>query len=308
MAYSAGDIVLYFKQEAKQIDPNVGLREFAFILVSTKNNNTSTPRYVMVDGIPDFTKTGWNLINPTSYLLQDLVGMRKVVKEVFEQILSSHMVDEHGTMGVQDIKRNLLRKDYANLATGWLLGNRSVDVLDDSGIRMKSNGTMEVSISYSFDVEANPEHFKIEDKRYYYQKSPIWDESDHTIFASKYMEDDLFSVVLKNGISFTNLRYGTNIFHARIDLSVPFANDEYMIFFDTYGNGEFVFGYDKADIQGKEEPTYDAIVSMPMVLNKSAKGFDIILPIHTHFNSIQKYQIGLPWKNLFRLQLVGMYR
>ena len=171
--------------------------KFAFILVSTKDNNTSTPRYVMVDGIPDFTKTGWNLINPTSYLLQDLVGMRKVVKEVFEQILASHMVDEHGTMGVQDIKRNLLRKDYANLSTGWLLGNKSVDILDDSGISLKSNGTMEVTISYSFDVEANPEHFKIKDKRYYYQKSPIWDESDHTIFSSKYMEDDLFSVVLK---------------------------------------------------------------------------------------------------------------
>ena len=146
VAYSSGDIVLYFKQETKQIDPNVGLREFAFILISNNDNNTSTPRYVMVDGIPDFTKTGWNLLNPMSYLLQDLVGMKKVVKEVFEQILSNHMVVEHGTVGVQDIKRNLLRKDYANLTTGWLLGNKSVDFLDESGIRLKSNGTMEISI------------------------------------------------------------------------------------------------------------------------------------------------------------------
>jgi hypothetical protein len=72
------------------------LREFAFILVSTINNNSSTPMYVMVDGIPDFTKTGWKLLNPMSYLLQDLVGMEKVVKEVFQNILSRHMVDEHG--------------------------------------------------------------------------------------------------------------------------------------------------------------------------------------------------------------------
>lgn len=50
------------------------------------------------------------------------------------------------------------------------------------------------------------------------------------------------------GLGFNNLRYGTNIFHKRIDFKVPFINDEYMVFFDTYGNGEFVFGYDKADI------------------------------------------------------------
>lgn len=30
---------------------------------------------------------------------------------------------------------------------------------------------------------------------------------------------------------------------------VPFVNDEYMVFFDTYGSGEFVFGYDKNDLQ-----------------------------------------------------------
>ena len=284
------------------------MREFAFILVSTSDNNSSTPMYVMVDGIPDFTKTGWKLLNPMSYLLQDLVGMEKVVKEVFQNILSRHMVDEHGSTGIQDVKNNLLRKDYSNLSTGWLLGNKSIDIVDKNGTRMKSNGLMEISLEYSFNIQANPEHFKIQDSRYFYQKSPIWDESDHSIFASKYMEDDLFSVVLKNGTSFANLRYGTNIFHKRIDLQTQFANDEYMVFFDTYGNGEFVFGYDKADIQSKEEPTYDAIVSMPMVLNKSESGFDIVLPIHTCFNSMQKYQIGVPWKNKFRLQLVGMFK
>ena len=74
-----------------------------------------------------------------------------------------------------------------------------------------------------------------------------------------------------------------------------------MVFFDTYGNGDFVFGYDKSDLMAQEEPTYDAIVSMPMILNKTRYGFDIVLPIHTHFNSIQKYRIGVPWKNTFTL-------
>lgn len=49
--------------------------------------------------------------------------------------------------------------------------------------------------------------------------------------------------------SYNNLRYGTNIFHKKIEFDVPFVNDEYMVFFDTYGNGEFVFGFDKGDIQ-----------------------------------------------------------
>lgn len=78
----------------------------------------------------------------------------------------------------------------------------------------------------------------------------------------------MFSATLKGGAYFTNLRYGTNVFHARISLQVPFADDEYCVFFDTYGGGEFVFGYDRTDIQSKTEPTYDAIVSLPMILNK----------------------------------------
>lgn len=278
-----------------------------------KDRNQSAPNYVMVDGIPDFSKTNWSLLNPTSYLLQDLVGMKKVVKEVFSSILDRHVRDEHGLTGTSDIQKNLLRKDYANLATGWLLGNRSLDTMNQSGIRMTSNGVMELSLKYSFDVEANPEHFEIEDRRYYHQKSPIWDESDHSIFARKYMEDDMFSVnvngrKVRDGetehtvyTQFSNLRYGTNVFHRKIDFDIPFVDDQYMVFFDTYGNGEFVFGYDKADIEGKTEPTYDAVVSMPMLLNKTESGFDVVLPIHTYFNSIQKYQVGVPWTNQFRV-------
>lgn len=171
---------------------------------------------------------------------------------------------------------------------------------------------MEYCISYSFDSKAN-QSIAIEDSQYYYQKDPILDKSDMEIFSTKYSERNLFAVTVHKGdkhpgIGFNNLRYGTNIFHRRIDFNVPFINDEYMVFFDTYGNGEFVFGYDKADIQGKVEPTYDAVVSMPMLLNKTASGFDIVLPIHTYFNSIQKYNIGVPWNNVFRLQVIGRYR
>lgn len=105
----------------------------------------------------------------------------------------------------------------------------------------------------------------------------------------------MFSVMVnprqnENGVEtatyFNNLRYGTNIFHAHIEFPTPFFDDEYCVFFDTYGYGQFVFGYDKLDIQSKEQPTYDAIVSMPMIMNKTPSGFDVVLPIHTYFNSI----------------------
>ena len=109
---------------------------------------------------------------------------------------------------------------------------------------------------------------------------------------------------------FNNLRYGTNIFHKHIEFNknYPFLNDEYMVFFDTYGPGEFVFGYGRDDLKAQEEPTWDAIVSMPMLMNKTRYGFDIVLPIHTYFNSMQKYNIGVPWNNEFRLQVIGRYR
>lgn len=86
--------------------------------------------------------------------------------------------------------------------------------------------------------------------------------------------------------SFNNLRYGTNIFNCHISFNPSFINDEYCVFFDTYDNDQFVFGFNKTDIESKTEPTYDQVVSMPMIMNKSASGFDIVLPIHTYFNSI----------------------
>lgn len=109
-------------------------------------------------------------------------------------------------------------------------------------------------------------------------------------------------------VKFNNLRYGTNIFHAKVEFPNPFVNDEYCVFFDTYGEGEFVFGYDKQDLESKLEPTYDAIVSQPMIMNKSTNGFDVVLPIHTYFNSISKYNIGVPWNNLFNVHVIGRYR
>ena len=69
VSYQKDDIVLYFKKETKQISPDVGKREFAFLLVSMKDGNTSTPNYDLVDGIPSFAKSNWNLLNPMSYLL-----------------------------------------------------------------------------------------------------------------------------------------------------------------------------------------------------------------------------------------------
>ena len=166
---------------------------------------------------------------------------------------------------------------------------------------------MEYSIQYGFDLRANQD-VRVKDNRYFRQKSPIWDESDDTIFAKKYVEDDLFSVSLKSGQNFNNLRYGTNVFFREIAFPEPFANDEYMVFFDTYGSADFVFGYDKVDVESREEPTYDQVVSMPMLMNKSASGFTIVLPIHTYFNSMRKFNIGVPWKNQFRVQMIGRYK
>ena len=306
--YSKGDLVLHFKTESEQKDADVGKREFAFILISTRDFNSSIPNYDLVDGIPDFTKSNWKLLNPLSYLLQDLLEMRKVVKEAFANLLDEHVRTEHGLSGpVEDIESSLVRKDYSNLQTGWDKGDFSVCISDDGTTKKMSNGVMEVLLEYGFDSKAN-QQIVIEGRRHYYQKSPIWDESDHTIFSRKYMEDNMMSAVLKSGAQFNNLRYGTNIFHKHVDFSTPFVDDEYCVFFDTYGRGDFVFGYELADLVAQEEPSYDAVVSMPMIMNKTNSGFDIVLPIHTHFNSMQKWQIGVPWRNKFRLQAVGRYR
>jgi hypothetical protein len=47
---------------------------------------------------------------------------------------------------------------------------------------------------------------------------------------------------------------------------------------------------------------------MPMMMNKTSVGFDIVLPIHTHFNSMKKFHVGVPWNNRFRFRAVGRYR
>lgn len=112
-------------------------------------------------------------------------------------------------------------------------------------------------------------------------------------------------------VSFYNLRYGTNVFHSQIEFPEDFpqfVNDQYMVFFDTYGNGDFVFGYDRDEIMSKDEPTYDAVVSLPMLMNKTERGFDVVLPVHTYFNSMQKYNVGVPWSNVFTMQVIGRYR
>ena len=99
IGYAKGDIVLYTKVENKQISPDVDKRQFIFILSSIKDNNTSTPNYDMVDGVPNFTKTNWQLINPMSYLMQDLIGMKSIVKDVFQSIIDNHVKNEHGLIG-----------------------------------------------------------------------------------------------------------------------------------------------------------------------------------------------------------------
>ena len=306
MKYSKNDVVLHFKTENKQVSPEVGKREFAFVLVSMKDDNTNVPNYVMVNGVPDFTKSKWNLVNPMSYLLQDIVGMKKVVKEVFNNLIKRHVKDDHGLQKSADIEDNLLKRDYSNLSTPMQLGKYSLTnvyrELDDCIMKKSTDGVLEYYIKYQMDVEAN-KYVKIEDSRYFHQSSPILDESDQYIFSKKYAEGGMVSLTVnktsdhKAGWNFSNLRYGTNIFHSKIEFIEPFKDDQYMVFFDTYEQGQFVFGFDKDDLQKKKQPTYGALVSMPMMMNKTKYGFDIVLPIHTHFNSIQKYKIGVPWNN-----------
>ena len=199
VTYALGDIVLYFKKEDKQVSPDVGKREFAFILASLKDGNTTTPHYDLVDGIPTFVESGWRLLNPLSYLLQDLDGMKSAVKEAFANLLQDHIEDEHGLVGSDDITKNLVRKDYANLSTPWKVGSyalvKSQTTFDNGNIvrKVHTNGLMEYQVRYSFDEKANP-YIYINDRRNYWQKSPIWDESDQTIFSQKYSEDNMFSV------------------------------------------------------------------------------------------------------------------
>lgn len=129
-----------------------------FILASTKDGNDNIPNYDLVDGIPVFTKSNWNLLNPMSYLLQDMIELKKVVKSVFSNLLAKHVSEEHGMAGggVYDIEKTLLKKDYSNLMTPDRPGKFSLDILNSDGIKMSSNGVMECSIQYSLDAKANP--------------------------------------------------------------------------------------------------------------------------------------------------------
>lgn len=38
------------------------------------------------------------------------------------------------------------------------------------------------------------------------------------------------------------------MFNHHVQFNRPFVDSEYMVFFDTYGRGDFVFGYDKGDL------------------------------------------------------------
>ena len=204
---------MYFKEESKQVSVEQGKREYVFILTSLWDGNTNTPNYDIVDDIPEFKKSGWQLLNPTSYLLQDLNVMRKVVVDVFKGLLADHVRDEHGFSGDStDIESSLVKKDYSNLHTPWTNGKYSLVMSSGnettSGLECRktksSNGIMEYAIRYGFDMMANQdvtdsENARIKDKRYFYQKSPIHDESDDTIFSKKYLEEDMFSVALESG-------------------------------------------------------------------------------------------------------------
>lgn len=101
--YSEGDIVLDFKEVKFQKSSESGTQSLAFMIVSTKDDNDNVPNYDLVDGIPDFTKSGWKLLNPMSYLLQDIVGMKNVIREAFEKVLSEHVESEHGLVGSESI-------------------------------------------------------------------------------------------------------------------------------------------------------------------------------------------------------------
>lgn len=307
LTYAKDDVVVYV-QERSDSDPLV------FILVSGKDSNSSIPNWELKDGLPDFSKSNWRVVNPTSYLLQDLNQMKQVVKDSLDQILAEHVRTDHNLQSGSSLAYNLLRKDYSNLVGPLKVGGLSIQSHADpltsettQATARESNGTQEVLVRWQLDGKAN-QNLVLDDPRHYWQKSPIWDESDATILCQKYLEEDadmLAATVNEN--TWTNLRLGTNVFHARIDFDHPFLTDSYCVFFDTYDRGQFCFGYSVGDIESKTEPTYDAVVSRPMLLNKTTSGFDVVVPIHTHFNSLQQYRIGVPWTNSFRLQAIGRW-
>ena len=128
----------------------------AFMLASMVDGNSSVPNYDLVDGIPDFSKSNWSLLNPLSYLLQDIDGLRKVAKEAFQNLLDRHVASGHGMAGARiDVSQSLLRRDFANLVTPDIPGRPTVSTVDAGGVKMLSNGTIECSVAYSFDSKAN---------------------------------------------------------------------------------------------------------------------------------------------------------
>ena len=120
--YAKGDLVVMFKDRRdKSSALEDGKQENVFLLMSLKDVNSSTPNYEMVNGLPDFTVTGWKLLNPTSYLLQNLNEMRMVVEKVFKNLILEHERIEHGLAGSSNIESNLIKTDYSTLQTSWRL-------------------------------------------------------------------------------------------------------------------------------------------------------------------------------------------
>ena len=99
ISYNKGDVVVFFKEESKQTSVEQGKREYVFILVSLIDNNDNIPNYDIVEHIPVFTKSKWQLINPLSYLLQNLNELRDVVLGVFKEMIEEHVKEEHGLVG-----------------------------------------------------------------------------------------------------------------------------------------------------------------------------------------------------------------
>lgn len=141
-----------------------------FILVSLKDGNGNTPNYDIVDHIPVFTKSDWQLLNPLSYLLQNLNEMRNVVVDVFKKLMQQHVEKEHGLVGSQNIENNLIKKDYSNLQTPWevnkyslVMSTEKADEVGWSWRRTKSsNGIMEYNITYGFQMKANDQDGKFQ--------------------------------------------------------------------------------------------------------------------------------------------------
>ena len=104
ISYSKGDIVVFFHEEdGDQTSVEQGKREFVFVLSSLQDGNREVPSFDIVDHVPVFQKPYWQLLNPLSYLLQNLNELRDVVKEVFADLLESHVQKEHGLVGSDDI-------------------------------------------------------------------------------------------------------------------------------------------------------------------------------------------------------------